>query len=64
MLVFRLENKISGHIASFDIDGSYEIKVDGKMQLNLSYPELIVCCQWDQLFLDTYENISSYKYDG
>jgi len=64
MLVFRLNNIVSGHIASFDVDGSYKINKDGYLAITLGYPRLPFCCQWDQTFLDTYPNISSYSYDG
>ena len=64
LLVFRLNNIVSGHVASFDIDGSYSIDKDGRLELFLHYPWLPICCQWDQYFLESYSQINSYHYDG
>lgn len=65
---FTNDFKVIGHIASFKVEtgSSYNIKDDQSFSITkLLYPELIVCCEWDQYFLDNYKTIDRYDYqDG
>src|SRR5690554_3386822 len=45
MLAFRKEKRVSGHIASFGIEGEYSISKEGKISISLIYPELPICCE-------------------
>jgi hypothetical protein len=64
MLVFKEDLTIVGRLASVSINGIYTLDKKGGLELNLSIPFINLCCEWDELFVETFSTIHSYEYNG
>ena len=62
ILVFRQGGLLSGNVVSFSIDAKFGISKKGKMKLsNLVYPDLPLCCDWDEYFFEAQEQVHQYE---